>query len=258
MARKKKQEEEFDFDLEDEDEDEPEMDEEDLDEPEDANENDIVNPDVMPENPMALAYQINKESDTIKSFKDLPKETRFSFLDSVDKLEIKHHARAYRNWKYIEKIIRLRTLEDDNKLDTYNKMKLVKDKDMLRQYLKEINKDHLISVLEDMDDDDVTKCIERIKELKPNYILELIEKNKLKNKMIYDTYETENVMPNYIDDMDNLGKVADTTIISMGYKGNAAQHSIMSINAVKNEDIQKVANEKTKFSLLDSIKRRFG
>lgn len=258
FKKKNKYEDDEDYILDEEDEDLEDEDDEDENVPSDADDKDVIEPDIMPENPMALAYQINKESETIKSFKDLPKEVRFSFLDSTDKVEVKHHARAYRNWKYIEKIIRLRTLEDENKLEYYNKYKLVKCRDDFKQLLKDINKDHLIAVVEDLEDDELDKFIKQLKQIKPNYMLDLIEKNKEKNKMIYETYEYENTMPSYIDDMDNLGKVSDTTIISMGSGGKAAQHSIMSINAVKNENIEKQAQEKTRFSLLDSIKRRFG
>lgn len=217
-----------------------------------------ISGDEMPENAMGLAHQINKESETIKAFKDMPRETRFSFLDNEDKAEIKHHARSYRTWKYIEKIIFLRVQEDKKRKLILSNLKKIDDKKILIQYLKDINRDYLISVVEDLTKEELIQIIEFVKKIKPNYMLETIEQKKQKMDLLYNDYKLIDTKPEYIDDMDNLGKVVDTSIISMGYKGNAAQHSVMTINAVKNEDIRKEVEEKTKFSLLDAFKRRLG
>ena len=214
--------------------------------------------DEMPENAMGLAHQINKESETIKAFKDMPRETRFSFLDHEDKQEIKHHARSYRTWKYIEKIISLRVEEDKKRKEILTNLKNISTKEYLKSYLKNINREYLISVVEDLTEDEIKDIVAYIKTIKPNYMLETIEQKKQKMDLLYNEYKETDTKPEYIDDMDNLGKIVDTSIISMGYKGNAAQHSVMTINAVKNEDIRKEVEEKTKFSLLDAFKRRLG
>lgn len=231
---------------------------EDLDEGLDSDD-DILGGDDLPNNPMALANQISKESDTVKHFKDMPKETRFSFLNETDKVEIKHFARTYRNWNYIKKILDLRIQEDKEKQKAKLSIKEIETREDFKEYLEVTNREYLIRVLEDINDDDLSDLIRFIKEdVKENYFQNTIENQKEKMDTLFEEYREQSDTPSYIDDMDNLGKVVDTTVVSMGYKGNAAQHSVMTINAVKNEDIQKTAQEKSSFSFLDAIKRRFG
>jgi len=212
----------------------------------------------MPSTPMGLAHQITKESDTVKNFKELPREVKLSFLDNNDKVEVKHHARAYRTWRYIEKIIDLRIAEDNQIKDTKTIMTEIKSKEDFMEYLKNNKRGYLINDLEDLKKEDIDKLLKHITKLKTNTFLETIEDKKDSIKDLYEDYREQNETPQYIDDMDNIGKVMDTTVVSMGYKGNAATHSVMTINAVKNENIEKDLREKTKFSLLDSIKNKFG
>ncbi len=213
--------------------------------------------DDMPMNPMGLAHQINKESETVKHFKDMPKETRNAFLDKEDKSEIKHHARAYRTWHYIEKILELRVEEDKLRKEVISKIQNIKTKEQLKEYLKFMKRDYMLNNVDDLTDEDVALLVEHVLLLKPNNMLETIEKKKAEISLLYTKYNINSKTPEYVDDMDNLGKVVDTTILSMGYKGNAAQHSVMTIQAIKNEDVMRDVEKKSTWSLLDSIKRKF-
>ena len=213
--------------------------------------------DDMPMNPMGLAHQINKESETVKHFKDMPKETRNAFLDKEDKSEIKHHARAYRTWHYIEKILELRVEEDKLRKEVISKIQNIKTKEQLKEYLKFMKRDYMLNNVDDLSDEDVALLVKHVLLLKPNNMLETIEKKKAEISLLYTEYNINSKTPEYVDDMDNLGKVVDTTILSMGYKGNAAQHSVMTIQAIKNEDVMRDVEKKSTWSLLDSIKRKF-
>lgn len=213
--------------------------------------------DDMPMNPMGLAHQINKESETVKHFKDMPKETRNAFLDSIDKAEIKHHARAYRTWHYIEKIIALRIEEDKIRKEVISKIQAIQTRDQLKAYFKFLKRDYMLNTLDDLTDAEVNAIIKGIQNLKPNYMIETVEKRKKEISKLYEDYKNTTNTPEYVDDMDNLGKVVDTTILSMGYKGNAASHSVMTIQAVKNEDVVRDIEKKSSWSLLDTIKRKF-
>jgi len=213
--------------------------------------------DDMPMNPMGLAHQINKESETVKHFKDMPKETRNAFLDKEDKGEIKHHARAYRTWHYIEKILELRIEEDKLRKEVISKISNIETKEQLKEYLRFMKRDYMLNNVDDLDPADLDFLIADIKLLKPNNMLETIEKKKAEITQLYLEYNVNSKTPDYVDDMDNLGKVVDTTILSMGYKGNAAQHSVMTIQAIKNEDVMRDVEKKSSWSLLDSIKRKF-
>lgn len=219
--------------------------------------NDIIDSD-NPINPMGLANLISKESETSKNFIEMPKEVRFSFLDQNDKLDVKHFARSYRNWKYIDKIITLRDMED--KKISKNKIKVcnISTIQQLLDYLKQEKKDYLIPILEKINDKEKKEIFNYFKDSTPDFYLSSINKSKKDIDDLYKIYEEDNEIPIYVDDMDNLGKVIDTSVSSMGYKGNASSHAVMTINAVKNEDISKKAEEKSSFSFLDSIKKRFG
>lgn len=211
-----------------------------------------------PVNPMGLANLISKESDVIKNFKEMPKEVRFSFLDHNDKADIKHFARAYRNWKYIDKIITLRDMED-KKINTKQlKIYDVNSKEQIIKYLNQEKKDYLIPIVKNMEDEELKSFLTYLKTLHPDYYMTTFKNVKDDIDELYNNYNITHEVSSDVDDMDNLGKVVDTSISSMGYKGNAASHAVMTIQAVKNEDVTKVAEEKTKFSFLDSIKRRFG
>jgi hypothetical protein len=94
--------------------------------------------------------------------------------------------------------------------------------------------------------------------LSPDYYATTFENKKNKINSLYETYNLINNIPKVVDDMDNLGKIVDTAIGSMGFKGNAVNSGIMTINAVKNEDISKSSEERTRFSILDRIGRKFG
>lgn len=269
MSKKKKEEEsEFEENIFIDEEDDEDMDEEeqdtgldddDLDIPdEDIDNNNYDDDESVPDNPMGLAHQISKESETVKQFKELPREVKYSFYDQQEKADIKHYARTYRTWKYIEKIIDIRSKEDNGKVDYRENLKNISNKDDLKEYLRNNNRDYLINDIDDMPDEEVDRMIEHFKLVKANYFLESVESRKNVYNELYEEYREENNIPNYIDDMGNIGKVMDTSLASMGFRGNAAQHSVMTINAVKNEDIQKAAEEKTKFSLLDTIRRKLG
>jgi len=219
---------------------------------------DYDNLDDTPVNPMGLAHQISKESETVKHFKELPREVKYSFLDGEEKRDVKHFARTYRNHQYIEKIIDLRVKEDERLRHARKKVVDIKNRDDLMKYFKACNRDYLLNDIIDLKDSEVDLLIAHVSTLKHNYLLDTIENNKDEIKELYNQYQQENNVPKYIDDMGNIGKVVDTSISSMGYKGNASQHSVMTINAVKNEDIQKVAAEKSSFSFMDAIKSKFG
>lgn len=212
--------------------------------------------DTPPVNALGFAHEFAKESGSAKHFKEIPKEIRTSFLNEEDKNAVKHHARTFRNWKYIEKILKLREREDDYKsqLDVFT----IKDKETLIQYLQSTNRDYLIRVVDDLEQEEIKQLVTHItKELKPFKLQDIVLRKKQELKDIVTEYDELYQTPEYIDDMDNSGKMFDTIIVSYGKDGKGASHSIMQINAVKNEDIQKDTNEQRKFSLLDSIKRRF-
>ena len=252
---KKKNKQEFEEDFKDEEDFEDESAEDNfVDEP-DPNEN--VDSD-SPINPIGMAYLINKESDTAKHFVELPREIRNSFLDATEKADVRHHARSYRNWKYICKTIELRD-EEDKKLYSNNiKLETIKSKEGIIEYLQSQSKDYLITIVNEMEEKDLTKFLKHIGMLSPDYYATTFENKKNKINSLYETYNLINNVPKVVDDMDNLGKNIDTAIGSMGFKGNAVNSGIMTINAVKNEDISKSSEERTKFSILDSIKRKFG
>jgi len=211
-----------------------------------------------PVNPLAFAHQMSKESDTSKNFKELPREVKYSFFDNNDRVDVKHFSRTYRNHHYIEKIIDLRVKEDAKLHETKKNVNRIDSREELIEYFKACNRDYLINDILDLSGAEIAKLIIHVKGLKHNYFLDTIEKNKTNIKQLYDAYDFENGTPEYIDDMGNIGKIMDTSITSMGYKGNAAQHSVMTIQAVKNEDIQKVAEEKRSFGFMDAIKKRLG
>lgn len=234
------------------------MTDDDLNIEQDISTTDLDDNENMPDNPMGLAYQISKESDVVKQFVELPREVKFSFYDTNEKLEVKHFSRTYRDWQYIEKILDLRVEEDNNKYNSRDDLKKINSKEDLKQYFVKTNREYLINDLDDLAPEDLEKLITHLKIVKANEFMNSIEKRKETMETIYDNYALTNEIPEYVDDAGMLGKIMDTSLASMGYKGNAAQHSVMTINAVKNEDIQRSAEEKTKFSFLDSIKKRFG
>jgi len=254
---KKKKEEVFD------DKYEPEFDEDDVDITEDNfdYDDDADEPnfdDDSPSDSLGLATQISKESDTSKAFKELPKEVRYSFYDKVDKNEVKHFSRAYRTHQYIEKIIDLRIEEDKKASKARMSIKEVKDKLSLKKYFENVGRSYLLADIEDFNEDDFKKIFVYIKKLKPNHLLKTIDDNKKNITKLYNEYNEVNNIPSYIDDMGNIGKIVDTSVTSMGFKGNASQHSIMTIQAVKNEDIQKKAESKRAFGFMDAIKNKLG
>ena len=245
MAKKKKEEdiyEEYDEDL-DYEEDSKEVPEFNEDEPQDS---------------LALANQISKESETARAFKELPKEVKFSYYDKRDKEEVKHFSRAYRTHQYIEKLIDLRMKEDERLAKARINIKKVNDKQKLKEYLRSIGRSYLLNDIDDLTNKELGKIYEYIQKLKPNYLLETIEDNKKEVSNLYQEYNIENQVPEYIDDMGNIGKIMDTSLTSMGFKGHASQHSIMTIQAVRNEDIQVKAEKKRAFGFMDAIKNKLG
>ena len=214
--------------------------------------------DDMPSTPMGLAHQISRESETVKHFKELPREVKYSFLDTEEKREVKHHSRAYRTWKYIEKIIDLRVEEDKKVKENRTNMLDITTRDELEEYFKSCGRNYLINDLDDLDKEEIDMLLNHIKILKHNHFLDTVENKKSNLSSLYNQYLEDNDTPAYIDDMDNIGKVMDTSITSMGFKGNASAHSVMTINAVKNENIEKDIREKTKFSFFDAIRGKLG
>lgn len=213
----------------------------------------------MPANAMALAYQISKRSEGIKHYNDLPNEVKFSFYKPEDALEVKHFARNYRDWKYIEKILTMRANEDKKNRENALYLKNVETKEDLLNYVENSKYSYMLKVINDFEEEDLNILLQHIKHnVVPNYMATYVEKSKDDVNVLYQDYKENSKIPDYIDDMDNLGKVYDTSLISMGYKGNAANHSIMQINATRNEDIEKKVEEKSSFSLIDSIRRRIG
>jgi len=249
MARKKKQEEE------EQEETQQEEQEEEFDYNEDA---DVPQMDDSPVDSLGLAKQISKESETAKNFKELPNEVKYSFYDINEKQDVKHFSRTYRNHKYIEKIIDLRVKEDERLKKVRKKVVNIKNNADLKEYFKASNRAYLINDLKDISIKDKIKLYEHVKKLKHNYLLDTIEDNKEQIKDLYLEYNKLHDTPSYIDDMGNIGKIIDTSITSMGFKGNAAQHSVMTINAVKNEDIQKTAEKSRSFGFMDAIKNKLG
>jgi len=243
MAKKKKEEEPVDLDDEEfnyeQDAETPEFDDE-------------------PVSSLGLAHQISKESDTIKHFKELPREVKYSFLDSEEKREVKHFARTYRSHQYIEKIIDLRVKEDERLRETKQNVNKIKTREDLLDYFKNRSRDYLINDILDLSKESINKLIVHVQGLKKNYFLDAIEQNKENIKTLYNNYEEETGTPSYIDDMGNIGKVVDTSISSMGYKGNASSASVMTIQAIKNEDVQKVTAEKRQFGFMDAIRKKLG
>lgn len=258
VFKKKKKQEDILLDIEEEDDDEIIEDEQVIDENDDIDETDYNDATDMPATPMGLAHQISKESETLKHFKELPREVKYSFLDSDEKHEVKHFSKTYRNWKYIEKVIDLRVKEDIQLKQTKKDLILIKDRKDLVDYLKLTGRDYLIRDIDDMKQVEIDKLLVYIATLKHNYFLDTIENKKDRMIELYDDYSLTNDIPKYIDDMGNIGKIMDTSVASMGFKGNASTHSVLTINAVKNEDIQKTAEEKSSFNLLDTIKKKFG
>ena len=242
----------------DEDEDVIDESEEDLDLDLDEGEEDLDLDDDIPENPMGLAHQISKESAAAKNFKELSREVKYSFLDGEDKREVKHFANTYRNWKYIEKIIDLRGEEDIGVSDHRQNLVLIKDANTLKTYFEDIGRHYLVTDIEDLEEEDLKKLVEHVKTLKENKFLQSLDNKKERMKNLYEDYNELHKTPDYIDDMGNMGKIMNTSITSMGYKGNAAKHSVMTINAVRNEDIQRVSEEKAEFSFMDAFKKKFG
>ena len=214
--------------------------------------------DDQPSSSLELAHQISKTSETAKHFKELPREVKYSFLDSEEKKEIKHFSRTYRNHQYIEKIIDLRVKEDERLKDSKQKVNLIESRADLIIYLKKCNRDYLINDIIDLNEKEIEKILLHVKTLKQNYMLDTIESRKEEIKTLYTEYKKETNTPSYIDDIGNIGKIMDTSVASMGFKGNASSASVMTIQAVKNEDIQKTAEENRKFGFMDAIKRKLG
>jgi len=222
--------------------------------------NDSAEPELddTPVNPLGLAHQISKESKTMQHFKELPREVKYSFLDKDEKTDVKHFSRTYRNHQYIEKIIDLRMEEDITLKESRKKILDIKTKEDLIEYFKNCGRDYLINDISDLSQADTEKIIKHCGILKHNYFLDTIENKKEAIKILYDDWKEVTQTPDYIDDMGNIGKIVDTSVASMGFKGNASTHSVMTIQAVKNEDIQKVAEEKRSFGFIDAIKKKLG
>ena len=212
----------------------------------------------IPSNPMALAHQITKESDVSKYHKELPREARMSFYNKTDADDVKHFARAYRDRKYIDRIIDIRTKQNDKRKTRLELMQGIESKEQLIEYFKETGHHYLINDVNDLTDEELVKVILHIKNnCRRNLFEEKIQKEKMETEQIFIEYNAEHNQPEYIDNVGNIGKIIDTSITSMGLHGNASKSSIMTIQAVKNENIEKSVEDKTRFSLLDSIKKRF-
>ena len=149
-------------------------------------------------------------------------------------------------------------MEDKKISEVKMNIKDIKSKEQLVKYLEDTNRDYLIHDIDDLEKEEIQKILTHIQKIKPNYFMQTNTRNKEHFEKLYDSYNIENEAPKYIDDMGNVGRVVTNSIVSMGHKGNAAQHSVMTINAVKNEDIEKKAEDKSSFSFLDAIKKRIG
>ncbi len=225
--------------------------------PEDYDTNDFDDDNDMPANPMGLAFYTNKESETAKSFKELPKETRYSYLTTDEAKEIQHRVNTYRDFKYIQKILSLRQKEDQRLLAVRKELKTVATLTDLKEYIKSINRHYLLDTIEDMEEEEINLLLEDVKCVKKTYFPLTLDSRKKEITDIYEEFKSEDDTPSHIDDMGNVSKIVALDISSMGRGGKAAQHSVMTINAVKNEDIEKDIKEKTSFSFLDAIKKRF-
>ena len=206
---------------------------------------------------MQLAANINRQSDSAKFYKELPQEVKYSFLEQDEKNEIKHFSRTYNDSRYIEKTIQLREHEDNLMITQLNTRPFIKTREDIKIYLNGIHRGYLNNIIDNLKEEDLNLLLNQIPKLEKNYILENNVNTKTYIEGIYKKYNEENIVPSHIDDVGNAHKILSTAVVTQGYKGNAAKHTVMTISAVRNEDVQIRTEEKTKFDIVDKILKKF-
>ena len=210
----------------------------------------------VPSNSLGLAALAAKDSETLKFFKELPKEVKHSFYDDKDLREVRHRLKCFKDFRYIIKNLKIQALEDKKFIENKNKLYTIKTKEQLENYYKNINKYYMYKQIENAGM--IDQLLEDIKTIKDNGLSTDLYNSNENVKELFDEYLDINKTPEFIDDVGNLGTVMDYSVTSSGKAGNERLAGITAIQATRDIDLRQKAESQTKYNMLTSFLKKFG
>lgn len=208
-----------------------------------------------PSNSLALAAMTAKDSETLKNFRELPKEIKHSFYDDRDLREVRHRLKCYKDFMYVRKNLKLQALEDREFINNRNNVYKVKTEKDLEEYYKSINKYHIFKMLQRSNL--ISQALSDIKNISETGINQDLHNSNERIKELYAEFMDGEQKPEFIDDVGNLGMAMDFSVTSSGKGGNERLAGITAIQATRDMDLKEKSQEKAKYNPLSSFMKRF-
>jgi hypothetical protein len=222
---------------------------------EEENEFSNFNDGEVPSNSLHLAALAAKDSDTLKHFKELPKEIKHSFYDGADIKEVRHRLKSYKDFMYIRKMLKLQNKEIKNIQKKKKEIYKIKTELELYNYYKSINEVSTFYMIKRAGL--IQQALKDITKLEKNGFEEDMINNADLVNHIWKEYGEEYEKPEFIDDVGNLGIALDFSVTSSGRGGNERLAGITAIQATRDIDIQQKNEEKTRHNLFSGFMRKF-